>query len=105
MHALANSILEVGGDLEQGYAALNKRQYDLLYIPLRAHRNMGNLPPDFDVETAREILELINHALFEQRIGTVPFDIDDYRSKLLKYIDLVMPYQKPNRKRRAAGKR
>lgn len=90
VHALSNSILEAGGEIEEGYVELNNRLYDLLYVPLKAHRQAGNLGADFDVDAAREMFELINHALFEQRIGTSPFDMDDYRKRLCSYVGFVV---------------
>ncbi|MGI9428940.1 MAG: TetR/AcrR family transcriptional regulator, partial [Bythopirellula sp.] len=101
VHALSNSILEVGGEVEKGYADLNSRLYDLLYVPLRRHKEAGNLPDRFDVEAAREMLELINHAMFEQRIGTVPFDMKDYRVRLRSFVDLIVPAKRSVKTKKA----
>ena len=89
-HALSHSILEGGGDLEKGYAACNKRIYDLIIDLLKSLVDRGKLAPDFDIATTRALLEMINHALFEKAIAIDPFDFPDYQSTLRRYLRVVL---------------
>lgn len=89
-HALSHSVLEGGGDLEKGYAACNKRIYDLLGDLLESLVAQGKLAPEFDIATTRGLLEMINHALFEKAIAIDPFDFPDYQSTLRRYLRVVL---------------
>ena len=87
--AIANSVLDSVGEIESGYRECNKRLYGLLELILQRQIDLGNLPTDFDTATTRELLEMINHALFERTVAKDPFDQQTYRETLGRYLSVV----------------